>query len=121
MQATSTVPPLADTTNTVIPKRRASDWRQPSGLTEHPDYSVTLSNARHLACLSATWEVERLALNLMTSELIDESDPNHLVLRGLAGRIRSLSRVLISGLHDELEPVADLEREVFGAAQRAVA
>lgn len=105
----------------VIPRRRASDWQHPSGLTEHQDYSVTLSNARHFACLSATWEVERLALNLMTSELIDESDPNYLVLRGLAGRIRSLSRVLISGLRDDLEPVAHLEREVFGAAQKAAA
>lgn len=90
-------------------------------LTQHADHGVTLSAARHFACLSATWELERLALNLMTSELIDESDPNHLVLRGLAGRIRSLSRVLISGLDDELEPVAHLEREVFGTAQREAA
>jgi hypothetical protein len=71
--------------------------------------------------LSATWEVERLALNLMTSELIDESDPNHLVLRGLAGRIRSLSRVIMSGLSDDSEPLAHLEREVFGTAQREAA
>jgi hypothetical protein len=105
----------------VTPKRRATDWRHTSGLTEHEDYSVTLSNARHFACLSATWEVERLALNLMTSELMDESDPNHLVLRGLAGRIRSMSRVIISVLSDDSEPLEHLEREVFGTAQKATA
>ena len=101
--------------------RRADDWRHPAGLTEHPDYSVTLSTERQFACLSATWEVERLALHLMTSELIDESDPNLLILRGLAGRIRSLSQVLISGLSNDSEPLAKLEREVFGTAQRQAA
>lgn len=123
MQATPTVPPLADTTATsdnVTMRRRASDWRHPAGLTEHPDYSVTLSTERQFACLGASWEIEQLAAHL-ASNVIPDDDPLHLVVRGIAWRIRSMSRVIISGLSDDSEPLANLEREVFGAAQREAA
>ncbi|PRD66963.1 hypothetical protein [Malikia granosa] len=86
-------------------------------LTEHADNSVTLTAARQVACLEASWEIEQLAAHLACN-VIPDHDPLHLVVRGIAGRIRSLSRVLVSGLDDELEPVAHLEREVFGTAQR---
>ncbi|MDD2729729.1 hypothetical protein [Malikia sp.] len=103
--------------DTVIPKRRTSDWLRPAGLTEHPDYSVTLSTERQSACLGASWEIEQLAAHL-ASNVIPDDDPLHLVVRGIAGRIRSMSRVIISGLSDDSEPLANLEREVFGTARR---
>lgn len=89
-------------------------------LTQHADHSATLSAARQVVCLDASFEIERLADHLATN-VIPDHDPLHLVVRGIAGRIRSLSRVLMSGLDDELEPVAHLEREVFGTAQRGAA
>ncbi|MDD2730236.1 hypothetical protein [Malikia sp.] len=86
-------------------------------LTQHADHGVTLSAARQVVAMDACWEIEQLAAHL-ASNVIPDHDPLHLVVRGIAGRIRSLSRVLMSGLDDELEPVAHLEREVFGTAQR---
>lgn len=86
-------------------------------LTQHADHGVTLSAARQIVALDACWEIEQLAAHL-ASNVIPDHDPLHLVVRGIAGRIRSLSRVLMCGLDDELEPVAHLEREVFGTAQR---
>ena len=89
-------------------------------LTQHADHGVTLSAARQVVAMDACWEIEQLAAHL-ASNVIPDHDPLHLVVRGIAGRIRSLSRVLMSGLDDELEPVAHLEREVFGTARREAA
>ena len=91
-----------------------------STLIQNADHGVTLSAARHVVALDACWEIERLAQHLAVN-VIPDDDPLHLVVRGIAGRIRSLSRVVMSGLHDELEPVAHLEREVFGTAQTPAA
>lgn len=89
-------------------------------LIQNADHGVTLSAARQVACLEASWEIEQLAGHL-ASNVIPDHDPLHLVVRGIAGRIRSLSRVVMSGLDDDLEPVAHLEREVFGTAQKEAA
>jgi len=88
-------------------------------LTEHQDGSATLSSDRHMVCLQAVWELEALAGIL--PGLVPDHEISHLTVRGIAGRIRSLSRVVISGLSDEIAPVAHLEREVFGPAQREAA
>lgn len=88
-------------------------------LIEHADHSATLSAGRHMVCLQAAWELE--ALTLLLPGLVPDDEPSHLTVRGIAGRIRSLSRVLISGLSDEITPVARLDHEVFGTAQRGAA
>ena len=83
-------------------------------LNEHGDGSATLSSDRHMVLLQAAFELEALAGIL--PGLVPDHEPSHLTVRGIAGRIRSLSGVLMSGLSDDSEPVAHLEREVFGAA-----
>lgn len=88
-------------------------------LTEHKDGGATLGSERHMVCLQAAFELEALAGIL--PGLVPDHEPSHLTVRGIAGRIRSLSRVLMSGLSDDSEPVAHLEREVFGTAQREAA
>lgn len=88
----------------------------------HGDGSATLSPDRLSACLSAAWELEALAQvlpGLVPS--LAESGPYHFAVRGIADRIRRLSCAVMSGLDDDLEPVAHLEREVFGTAQREAA
>lgn len=106
-------------TENVVNCRRASDWQKPDTLTEHPDGSATLSDERKMVCLEAVWELEALAGIL--PGLIPDHEPFHLTVRGIAGRIRSLSEVVISGLSDELTTLVQLERNVFGAAQREAA
>lgn len=83
-------------------------------LTEHQDGSATLGSDRHMVCLQAAFELEALAGIL--PGLVPDHEPSHLTVR-----IRSLWRVLMSGLSDDSEPVAYLEREVFGTAQREAA
>ena len=113
---------MSDTTKTaenVIPRRRASDWTKPATLVEHPDGSATLSDERKMVCLQAVWELE--ALTHILPGLVPDHEPFHLTVRGIAGRIRSLSEVVICGLSDELTTLVQLERNVFGAAQREAA
>ena len=109
----------------VTMKRRATDWQQPatsSSLTEHADGSVTLSHKRLNVCLEAAWEIDALADLLPTIvPCSDElSTPAHLVVRGMADRIKRLSIVLMSGLHDDAATLEALERKVF-VSRRAVA
>ena len=125
MQATPTVPPLADTTKNpenIVQRRRASDWTKPATLVEHPDSSATLSRERLSVCLNATYELEALA-NIMPGLVPDivEAEGAHYAVRGIADRIRRLSHVLMAGLGDEVETVKNLERKVFGTAQREAA
>lgn len=99
----------------VVPRRRAADWAKPatpeSTLIEHPDGSVTLSSERQMVCLSAAWELEALA-NVLPG-MVPDHEPSHLIVRGLSDRIKRLSDVLISGLHDDALTVETLERRVF--------
>ena len=103
----------------VVQRRRASDCAKPATLTEHPDGSATLSDERKMVCLQAVWELE--ALTHILPGLVPDHEPFHLTVRGIAGRIRSLSEVVICGLSDEMAPLVKLEREVFGTAQTEAA
>ena len=110
----------------VVQRRRASDWKNPAAtintLTQHPDGSTTLSRRRLSICMDATYELEALA-NILPGLVPDiiEAEGAHYAVRGIADRIRRLSIVLMSGLDDEAETVKNLERKVFGAAQREAA
>lgn len=74
-----------------------------SGLTALPDGSIHLSSERHHVCLQAAWELEELAF------LIPKAFEG-LALRGVAGRIKELSGVLMGALHDEGESTDELTR-----------
>ena len=74
-----------------------------SGLTILADNSAYLSSERHHVCLQAAWELEELAF------LIPKAFEG-LALRGIAGRIQTLSGVLMSALLDEGESTGELTR-----------
>lgn len=84
-------------------------------LTIGENESVTLGAARFRVCLEAAWELEALALALpkVTSNGDEEATQSSLVVRGIAARIKSLSNVLMAGLHDDMETTAALERKVM--------
>ncbi len=70
-------------------------------LTRHKDESVTISEARRLVLLEATWEIDALALLLpKTAPQEKMYESGHLAVRGIAGRMRALSSILMSGLED---------------------
>ncbi len=75
----------------------------PGGLTILADNSAHLSPERHHVCLQAAWELEELAF------LIPKAFEG-LALRGVAGRIKELSGVLMGALHDEGESTDELIR-----------
>ncbi len=82
-------------------------------LTENKDGTVTLSKARQMVCLEASWELEALAFTL--SGLVpnrDECSVSHFAVRGIAGRLLQLSEVLSSGLCDTVAKTNDLVRTV---------
>lgn len=83
-------------------------------LTTAESGNVTLSKARQMVCLEAAWELEALASVLPTLVPFTDDDwqVNHAV-RGIAGRIKSLSHVLASAVHDEVETTDALERKVL--------
>lgn len=74
-----------------------------SGLTILADNSAHLSPERLTASLQAAWELEELAF------LIPKAFEG-LALRGVAGRIKELSGVLMDALHDEGESTDELIR-----------
>lgn len=78
-------------------------------ITERP--GVTLSHARQLACLQAAWELDALA-RILPGQVPNEADCNgpHFVVRGIAGRMLRLSKVLMDGLGDDLQTTEKLER-----------
>lgn len=79
--------------------------------------SVTLSKARLMVCLEATWELEVLAFLLPTLvPNIDEAHGAHHAVRGIAGRLVSLTGVLAGALWDEVEKTGDLERIVLATS-----
>lgn len=89
-------------------------------LIEHPCGSATLSPERLNACLEAAYELEALATRLPgLVPNIEEVHGVHYLVRGMAGRIQSLSRVLMAGLSDEIETVAALQSEVFVGGRAA--
>ncbi len=75
---------------------------------------VTLSKSRKLVCLEAVWELESLATLLPTLvPPIDDELQMHQVVRGIAGRIKSLAHVVSAAVHDEVETTDALERKVL--------
>lgn len=88
-------------------------------LTEHQDGSATLSPDRLSACLEACYELEALASILPgVVPNVSQADGAHLAVRGIAHRIRRLSRVVMGGLSDDVETVKTLERALFISPQR---
>lgn len=61
--------------------------------------AVTLGKDRHLACLEAAWELESIAKVMLT---LDDEEGVLRLARCFGSRITSLSRVVMSGLNDEL-------------------
>lgn len=74
--------------------------------------AVTLSGARRRACLEAAWELDALA-RILPSQVphVDDLQAHHAV-RGIAGRMLRLSKLLMEGLdeNEKCVPTADLER-----------
>ena len=87
-------------------------------LTAHQDGSATLSPDRLNACLEDAWELEALA-NILPGVVpnVAEADGAHHAVRGIAHRIRRLSRVVMGGLSDDVETVKTLERALFISSQ----
>jgi hypothetical protein len=81
-------------------------------LTTAENGAMTLSHERFLVCLEALWEMEVLAGMLPGLVPEDEHDA-HYAVRGVAGRLRDLSRAAMSGLDDAAMETAELERRVL--------
>lgn len=83
-------------------------------LTLHGDGSATLSADRLNVTLECCWELEALA-NVLPGLVpcTADSGPAHFVVRSIADRIRRLSCAAMSGLNDDMETVADLQRTVL--------
>lgn len=83
-------------------------------LTLHDEGSATLSASRLNVVLEAAWELEALAHVLPgLVPCTAESGPAHFAVRCIADRIRRLGWAVMSGLSDELHPLADLQRTVL--------
>ncbi|PJC21604.1 MAG: hypothetical protein CO065_02380 [Comamonadaceae bacterium CG_4_9_14_0_8_um_filter_57_21] len=83
-------------------------------LTEHDNESVTLSRERLTVCLTVAWELEALAMVLPGIVPLDASHGgSHYVVRGMAGRLKQLAGVLMSGLGDSVEETKDLNSTVM--------
>lgn len=84
-----------------------------NGMTIHADESVTLSAARALICLQATWEIDALARAL--PDLVphtEETIEARLVVRGIAARIMQLNEAVMGGINDDAETVNRLHNAV---------
>lgn len=83
-----------------------------NGMAIHADESVTLSAARSLICLQATWEIDALARAL--PDLVPHTDgiDARLVVRGIAARILQLNEAVMGGINDEIETVSRLYNAV---------
>lgn len=88
-------------------------------LTQHDDGSITLSEDRATLCLEVAWELEALALVLPGMVPEDAKQSAHAVVRGMAGRIKQLTSVLMSGLSDSVEDVDGLSSTVMVTHKKA--
>ncbi|CAG9932426.1 hypothetical protein [Candidatus Nitrotoga arctica] len=78
-------------------------------LTINKDESVILNHDRVTICLGAAYELDALAKLL--PDVVEGNDKmEHLVVRGIASRIKSLSELLMSGLDEEVKTNAHLTR-----------
>lgn len=78
----------------------------------HKNESVTINNERHMMCLEAVWELDALAA-LLPIAVKGSGNSEHLAVRGIASRIKSLSELLVRGLDDNLETNANLKRTLM--------
>ena len=69
------------------------------GLLRHESGAVSLSAARHRACLEAAWEIEALA-RLLPDLALRDDDALPLQVRGVARRLGDLAGAVMSGLDD---------------------
>lgn len=69
------------------------------GLHRHESGAVSLSPARHRACLEAAWEIEALA-RLLPDLALRDDDALPLQVRGVARRLGDLAGAVMSGLDD---------------------
>jgi hypothetical protein len=82
-------------------------------LTNHKNGSVTLSDARHLVCLEAAFELEALAFALPgLVPAVNNSNLAHYAVRGFSGRLLQLAEALMGGLSDTVMETKELERRV---------
>jgi hypothetical protein len=83
-------------------------------LTTNKDDSMTLGERRHHVCLESAWELDALAdlLPTVTTNGIPEATKTGYQVRAIAGRIKTLASILMSGLGDSLETTDDMEREL---------
>ena len=76
--------------------------------------AVTLSKARHMVCLEAAWELEALAYVLPDLvPNVDEAHGAYHAVRGIAGRLVTLSNVLMAALGDDVVKTSELESRVL--------
>ncbi|THF64266.1 hypothetical protein [Pseudothauera rhizosphaerae] len=78
---------------------------------EERDGVVTMSKGRQLVALEAAWEIEALC-NTLRNAVAPNDDMEHLVVRGLALRIRELARAAMSATGDEVSRTRDIARRV---------
>lgn len=88
-------------------------------LTTAENGAMTLGHERLLVCLEALWEIEVLA-GMLPGLVPEEVHCAHLAVRGVACRLRDLSRAVMSGLDDAVLATADLERRVLMRGKKDV-
>lgn len=78
-----------------------------------PEPGLSLSHARMMVCLEAAWEIDALARALPGQvPNIEECMAAGHVVRGISGRLLRLAFVLMSGLGDDAQPTAKLEKVI---------
>lgn len=80
--------------------------------------SLTVDDPRRLdLALFASWELEAISTALI--EAAQSLEVRDLAIRGLSIRAQELSRVIMSALHDDLDPTEEIAARLTGL--RAVA
>lgn len=81
------------------------------------DEAVHLDARRVLVCMEVAWEIDALAILLAQQDVDPEDLMRHLlVLRGVCGRIRRLSSVLMSAVGEPEMSTEHLQRILGGDA-----
>ncbi|MCW5643098.1 MAG: hypothetical protein KIT63_13450 [Rhodoferax sp.] len=71
-----------------------------------------IDETRRMVMLQATWELTALAGTLPDVVAFTDSQ-EHLVVRGIAARVRDLAEAVMAGLGDGGVPTRDIERKVM--------
>ena len=72
---------------------------------------VTMSTYRRTVALEAVWEIEALS-NTLRDAVAPNDDMEHLIVRGLAMRIKELSGAVMSALSDNAVETTDIGKAV---------